>query len=215
MRKIGVFFNVVLIIIILYACGNNSTKSIDLPQITLKSKTYLDTTKQVSIKLNLPSDHLLDNIEKKDFLNVVFDKKFNNVDSLIEIAFRSYRNMSVEVNVLYINDKVISAKFITKNWIEGGDTLINNNYISYLRNLKKKITISDIIKTPSEVDLLTEKINSNSKGDVCLSPDVDITILGNQLVFHYDRLYQRELNVSLPLDEILDEFNKFKSIYNE
>ena len=215
MKRIVVFFNVVLIIIILYACGNNSTKSIDLPQITLKSKTYLDTTKQVSIKLNLPSDHLLDNTEKKDFLNVVFDKKFNNVDSLIEIAFRSYRNMSVEVNVLYINDKVISAKFITKNWIEGGDTLINNNYISYLRNLKKKITISDIIKTPSEVDLLTEKINSNSKGDVCLSPDVDITILGNQLVFHYDRLYQRELNVSLPFDEILDEFNKFKSIYNE
>ena len=215
MKRIVVFFNVVLIIIILYACGNNSTKSIDLPQITLKSKTYLDTTKQVSIKLNLPSDHLLDNTEKKDFLNVVFDKKFNNVDSLIEIAFRSYRNMSVEVNVLYINDKVISAKFITKNWIEGGDTLVNNNYISYLRNLKKKLTIRDIINTHSEVDQLAEKINRNTKGDVFLSPDVDITVLGNHIVFHYDRLYQRELNVSLPFDEILDEFNKFKSIYNE
>lgn len=215
MKRIVVFFNVVLIIIILYACGNNSTKSIDLPQITLKSKTYLDTTKQVSIKLNLPSDHLLDNTEKKDFLNVVFDKKFNNVDSLIEIAFRSYRNMSVEVNVLYINDKVISAKFITKNWIEGGDTLVNNNYISYLRNLKKKLTIRDIINTHSEVDQLAEKINRNTKGDVFLSPDVDITVLGNHIVFHYDRLYQRELNVSLPLDEILEEFNKFKLIYNE
>ena len=215
MKRIVVFFNVVLIIIILYACGNNSTKSIDLPQITLKSKTYLDTTKQVSIKLNLPSDHLLDNTEKKDFLNVVFDKKFNNVDSLIEIAFRSYRNMSVEVNVLYINDKVISAKFITKNWIEGGDTLVNNNYISYLRNLKKKLTIRDIINTNSEVDQLAEKINRNTKGDVYLSPDVDITVLGNHIVFHYDRLYQRELNVSLPLDEILEEFNKFKLIYNE
>lgn len=215
MKRIVVFFNVVLIIIILYACGNNSTKSIDLPQITLKSKTYLDTTKQVSIKLNLPSDHLLDNTEKKDFLNVVFNEKFDNADSLIEIAFKNYRNMSAEVKVLYINDKVISAKFITKNWIEGGDTLVNNNYISYLRNLKKKLTIRDIINTHSEVDQLAEKINSNSKGDVCLSPDVDITILGNQLVFHYDRLYQRELNVSLPFDEILDEFNKFKSIYNE
>ena len=215
MKRIVVFFNVVLIIIILNACGNSSTKSIDLPQIALKSKTYLDTTKQVSIKLNLPSDHLLDNTEKKDFLNVVFDKKFNNVDSLIEIAFRSYRNMSVEVNVLYINDKVISAKFITKNWIEGGDTLVNNNYISYLRNLKKKLTIRDIINTHSEVDQLAEKINRNTKGDVFLSPDVDITVLGNHIVFHYDRLYQRELNVSLPLDEILEEFNKFKLIYNE
>ena len=170
MKRIVVFFNVVLIIIILYACGNNSTKSIDLPQITLKSKTYLDTTKQVSIKLNLPSDHLLDNTEKKDFLNVVFNEKFDNADSLIEIAFKNYRNMSAEVRVLYINDKVISAKFITKNWIEGGDTLVNNNYISYLRNLKKKLTIRDIINTHSEVDQLAEKINSNSKGDVCLSP---------------------------------------------
>lgn len=215
MKRIVVFFNVVLIIIILYACGNNSTKSIDLPQITLKSKTYHDTTKQVSIKLNLPSDNLLNSTEKRDFLNVVFNEKFDNADSLIEIAFKNYRNMSAEVRVLYINDKVISAKFITKNWIEGGDTLVNNNYISYLRNLKKKLTIRDIINTHSEVDQLAEKINRNTKGDVYLSPDVDITVLGNQLVFHYDRLYQRELNVSLPLDEILDEFNKFKSIYNE
>lgn len=215
MRRIVVLFNIVLIIIILYACGNNSTKNIDLPQITLKSKAYLDTTKQVSIKFNLPSDNLLNRTEKRDFLNVVFNKKFDNADSLIELAFKNNRNMSVEVTVLYINDKVISAKFITKNWIEGGDTLVNNNYISYLRNLKKELTISDIINTRSEVDQLTEKINLNTKGDVYLSPDVDITICGNHIVFHYDRLYQRELSVSFPVDEILEEFNKFKSIYNE
>ncbi len=215
MRRIVVLFNIVLIIIILYACGNNSTKNIDLPQITLKSKAYLDTTKQVSIKFNLPSDNLLNRTEKRDFLNVVFNKKFDNADSLIELAFKNNRNMSAEVTVLYINDKVISAKFITKNWIEGGDTLVNNNYISYLRNLKKELTISDIINTRSEVDQLTEKINLNTKGDVYLSPDVDITIFGNHIVFHYDRLYQRELSVSFPVDEILEEFNKFKSIYNE
>ena len=81
--------------------------------------------------------------------------------------------------------------------------------------MKKKLTIRDIINTHSEVDQLAEKINRNTKGDVFLSPDVDITVLGNHIVFHYDRLYQRELNVSLPFDEILDEFNKFKSIYNE
>lgn len=215
MRRIVVLFNIVLIIIILYACGNNSTKNIDLPQITLKSKAYLDTTKQVSIKFNLPSDNLLNRTEKRDFLNVVFNKKFDNADSLIELAFKNNRNMSAEVTVLYINDKVISAKFITKNWIEGGDTLVNNNYISYLRNLKKELTISDIINTRSEVDQLTEKINLNTKGEVYLSPDVDITICGNHIVFHYDRLYQRELSVSFPVDEILEEFNKFKSIYNE
>ncbi len=215
MRKIGVFFYVVLLITILTACGNSYTNNVDLPQITLNRETYYDAIKHVSIELNLPSDNLLNSTEKKDFLNVLFGKKFNNVDSLIEIAFKNYRNMLIEVKVLYINDKVISAKYITKNWIEGGDTLINNNYISYIRNLKKKLTMSEIIETHSEVDLLTEKINRKSKGDVSLSPDVDITILGNHMVFHYDRLYQRELNVSLPLDEILDEFNNFKSIYNE
>ena len=204
-----------LFAIIISACGSNSSEYKDLPPIKLLNNTYIDSTSQLTISLNVPSSDILNDIEKKDFLEATFNNQINNIDSILNSILANHKNMSIDISILYINDLVISAKYVTKNWINEGDTLNSNYYISYLRKSKTRLSLNDIATTSTEIDMLSEMINQKANNEVYLSPDVDITILGDSLSFHYDNIYQKELKVALAINDIKKRFKNFKAIYNE
>lgn len=215
MKILGVVFNFVLIIAITCACRDNSTGENSLPPIKLQEEEYSDSVKNLNLSLNFPTNDLINKSEKNDFLKVVFNQNTNNLDSLIYFAFNYHKNMATDITILYLDNVVISAKCVTQNWIDGGDTLVTNSYISYLRKNKTKLTLSNIIKSPNEIDLLTGMINRKYHNDIFLSPDVDIAILGDSLSFYYNKSHQKNFSVSLHISDMIDKFEKFKTIYNE
>ena len=85
-----------------------------------------------------------------------------------------------------------------------------------MRQSKTRLMLDDIVSTANDVDELMNMINDKSENkSEHFSPDVDVTILGENLVFHYDRHKQQPIDVSLPIKDVVDKFNKFKRIYNE
>lgn len=204
-----------LIIAIICSCGCNSSSEQSLPHIDLNTYEYSDSIKNIKITLNLPHDNIISPSEKKEFLKAVFKKEINNIDSILSITLSEHKNSSTDVNILYVDEKVISAKFTIRNWTYGGDTLTENSYISYLREPKAKLTLESIVNSPAEIDILTNMINQEDNSDIFLSPDVNISILGDSLSFHYNKLSPNGLKVSFDIDDIMDKFQKFKTTYND
>lgn len=216
MREIRLIFKIMLLVLICVACEKSSKQQYKLPQLALQNEEYFDSINNLKLSLMLPKETLIDSVEKRHLVEVAYFNTESKDNSLLEVALSDYINSKTTLEVLYITPNIISAKVETNNWVEGGDTLSTFSYITYMRGTKSKLMLDNIISTADDIEELMEMIkeNSDDKSEY-FSPDVDITVLGECLVFHYDRHKQQSIEVSVPINEVINKFDKFKKIYNE
>ena len=216
MREIRLIFKIILLVLICVACEKSSKQQYKLPQLALQNEEYFDSINNLKLSLMLPKETLIDSVEKRHLVEVAYFNTESKDNSLLEVALSDYINSKTTLEVLYITPNIISAKVETNNWVEGGDTLSTFSYLTYMRQSKTRLMLDDIVSTANDVDELMNMINDKSENkSEHFSPDVDVTILGENLVFHYDRHKQQPIDVSLPIKDVVDKFNKFKRIYNE
>lgn len=216
MREIRLIFKIILLVLICVACEKSSKQQYKLPQLALQNEEYFDSINNLKLSLMLPKEMLIDSVEKRHLVEVAYFNTKSKDNSLLEVALSDYINSKTTLEVLYITPNIISAKVETNNWVEGGDTLSTFSYLTYMRQSKTRLMLDDIVSTANDVDELMNMINDKSENkSEHFSPDVDVTILGENLVFHYDRHKQQPIDVSLPIKDVVDKFNKFKRIYNE
>ena len=216
MRETRLILKLILVILICVACNDSSKQRHKLPHISLQNETYIDSLNNLEFSLLLPKDYVIDSIEKRHLVEVAYSNFDSCCVSLLDVALNNYINSKTILEVLYITPNFISAKVKTNNWVEGGDTLSSYSYLTYMRGTKSKLMLDNIISTADDIEELMEMIkeNSDDKSEY-FSPDVDITVLGEYLVFHYDRHKQQSIEVSVPINEVINKFDKFKKIYNE
>ena len=216
MRETRLILKLILVILICVACNDSSKQQYKLPQLALQNEEYFDSINNLKLSLMLPKETLIDSVEKRHLVEVAYFNTKSKDNSLLEVALSDYINSKTTLEVLYITPNIISAKVETNNWVEGGDTLSTFSYLTYMRQSKTRLMLDDIVSTANDVDELMNMINDKSENkSEHFSPDVDVTILGENLVFHYDRHKQQPIDVSLPIKDVVDKFNKFKRIYNE
>ena len=216
MREIRLIFKIILLVLICVACEKSSKQQYKLPQLALQNEEYFDSINNLKLSLMLPKETLIDSVEKRHLVEVAYFNTKSKDNSLLEVALSDYINSKTTLEVLYITPNIISAKVETNNWVEGGDTLSTFSYLTYMRQSKTRLMLDDIVSTANDVDELMNMINDKLENkSEHFSPDVDVTILGENLVFHYNRHKQQPIDVSLPIKDVVDKFNKFKRIYNE
>ena len=216
MREIRLIFKIMLLVLICVACEKSSKQQYKLPQLALQNEEYFDSINNLKLSLMLPKETLIDSVEKRHLVEVAYFNTESKDNSLLEVALSDYINCKTTLEVLYITPNIISAKVETNNWVEGGDTLSTFSYLTYMRQSKTRLMLDDIVSTAKDVDELMNMITDKSENkSEHFSPDVDVTILGENLVFHYDRHKQQPIDVSLPIKDVVDKFNKLKRIYNE
>lgn len=215
MRIIRLLIVTMGIFAICFSCGQQSSCNNQLPLIELHDLTFNDTINNTTLSFSLPDTSLFGEDEQLKFANIVTGKQAKNLNDIFDSVKVNHRNMNIRCKMLYIDNQVASAQIDVENWIDSGDTLHTISHFTYLRLSKTKLTLQQIAQTPYDVDLLTEWINLKSDHSTKLSPDVDITILNDSVVFHYDRFTNKRLRISLPLQEVKNEFENLKTIYNE
>lgn len=215
MRIIRLLIVLLCVSAICISCSQQSSCNNALPQIELHDITFNDSTTNVTLTFSLPDTSLFNKGEQLMFANIVTGTQAKNLNDVFDSVKMNQRNMNIQCKMLYIDNHVASAQINIRNWINQGDTLRTIYHLTYLRLLKTKLTLQQIAPEPAEVDSLTEWINQKASHSTKLSPDVDITILNDSVVFHYDRYVKSQLRVSLPLHKLKDKFGNLKTIYNE
>ena len=216
MKKSRLITVITGIITIFYvSCDKQTSCNHNLSPIELHDISFYDSTTNVTLSFSLPDTSLFNTEDQLCFANIVTGKQANDISALFESVKAHQRNMNIKCKMIYIDPQVATAQIDVTNWIESGDTLQTTSYISYLRLSKSKLSLQQIAQTPAEIDSLTEWINQKANQSTKISPDVDITILYDSVVFHYDRHVNQRLWVSLPLHKLKKEFKNLKTIYNE
>lgn len=215
MRIIRLLIISIGVFAICFSCGRQSSCNKQLPAIKLHDLHFYDTINNVTLTFSLPDTSLFSEDEQLKFANIATGKRTNNLSAIFDSVKYNHRNMNIRCKMLYIDNHVASAQIDVENWVDSGDTLHSISHFTYLRLSKTKLTLQQIAQTPYDVDILTEWINLKTDHSTKLSPDVDITILNDSVVFHYDRFTNKRLQISLPLQELKDEFENLKTIYNE
>lgn len=200
---------------ICFSCGRQSSCNNQLPAIKLHDCSFNDTINNVTLTFSLPDTSLFSENEQLKLANIVTGTQAKNLNEVFDSVKMNHRNMNIQCKMLYIDHHVASVQIDVENWIDRGDSLRTIYHLTYLRLSKTKLTLQQIAQTPTEVDSLTEWINQKTNHSAKLSPDVDITILNDSVVFHYDRFVNNQLRVSLPLHKFKDKFENLKTIYNE
>lgn len=215
MRNLSVITNFMLIMAVCVACANESAQQSSLPQIKLHCETFCDSVNNIKLTLMLPIDNKIPNDEVTQLISTAYNSSEKS-QSPLDIALKNHRNCHSSLEVLHMTPKIISTKTTTTSWVDGGDTLNVVSYMSYLRGTESKLNLNDIISNATEIDKLIKLLNNPSlTSNGFLPPDVDIIILGDSVAFHYDKHKQQPLKVTLPTDDMIDEFDKFKTLYNE
>lgn len=215
MRIIRLLIVLLCVSAICISCSQQSSCNNALPQIELHDITFNDSTTNVTLTSSLPDTSLFNKGEQLMFANIVTGTQAKNLNNVFDSVKMNHRNMNIQCKMLYIDSHVASAQINIGNWINQGDTLRTIYHLTYLRLPKTKLTLQQIAQTLAEVDTLTKWINQKANYSTKLSPDVDITILNDSVVFHYDRFVKNQLRVSLPLHKLKDKFENLKTIYNE
>lgn len=207
-------YNYVLLLIIssliVMSCRESTNEIISKNDIERKS--YTDSINDLALNLQMPKDFPI--YETINILEVVYN--LDSVDTIIKVdkILKEKRNFISNIDFQYVSDKFVTIKLQNESWINDGDTLVTIDYITYLRHLNRKLLIDDIIANSDELDSITQMILKKSHFNIC-SPNGDIAILGDSILFYYKNIKQDDLVVAFSVENIKKQFQKFNTIYNE
>ena len=201
----------VLVLVCMLSCSQKSGVEPILRQSDLIHEVYADSINNVELNLYLPP---VSNELKVEIIEILCDDSIESKDLILKHIYKDYKNFKSNVVALYNNDKVLTLRINDLCWTEDGDTMYETSYITYLKRFNKKFSLNDIISSNEEIDILTTMLNGKGQS-ILFSPDVDVTILADSILFYYDKVRQENLYVALSVDEIEKEFHKFKTLYNE
>lgn len=219
MNKITLVYNLINLRSIMYvlvfacmlSCSQISSTESALRQSDLNHEIYADTINNVELNLYLPP---ISNELKLKILEIICEDSIESNDSIIKHIYKDYKNFKSNVVALYDNDKVLTLRINDLYWTDDGDTMHETSYKTYLKRFNREFSLNDIISSNEEIDLLTTMLNRKGHS-ILFSPDVDVTISGDSILFHYDKVKQKKLYIAFSVDEIDKNFHKFKTIYNE
>ena len=199
------------LVICVFSCAKTSMSELLLSQDDLKEEIYYDSIKNIELKLLLPKNMMLE--DRKELLSVIYggDTIAEN-DMLIGKLFKYKNDCKSELIALCDNEQYVTMNVIDLSWIEGGDTLKTTSNLTYLKRLGKLLSVNDIVSNAEELDSLAKMLKDKHEAEL-LSPEVDVTLLGDSVFFHYNKIKHKEFSISFPIDEFINRFQKLKTIY--
>ena len=201
----------VLVLVCMLSCSHISDTDSMLRQSGLNHEVYTDSINNIEVNLYLP---VISNELKLKILEIIYEDSIETYNSILQHIYKDRKNFKSNVVALYDNEKALTLRINDLCWTEDGDTLRETSHITYLKRFNRKFLLNDIVSSNEELDSLTEMLNNKAYG-VFFSPDVDVTILGDSVIFHYNKIKQEEFQIALSVNEIDKKFRKFKTIYNE
>ena len=201
----------VLVFVCMLSCSHISDTDSMLRQSDLNHEVYSDSINNIEVNLYLP---VISNELKLKILEIIYEDSIETYNSILKHICKDRKNFKSNVVALYENEKALTLRINDLYWTKDGDTLRETSHITYLKHYNRKFSLNDIISNNEEIDLLTTMLNGKGQS-ILFSPDVDVTISGDSIMFHYEKVKQEKLHIALSLDDIDKHFHKFKTIYNE
>ncbi len=201
----------VLVLACILSCSHVSESESTLRQSDLNHEVYADSVNNIELNLYLP---VISSELKLKILEIIYEDSIESYDSALKHIYKDYKNFKSNIVALYDNEKVLTLRIVDLYWTDEGDTLQETSHITYLKRYNRKFSLNDIISNSEEMDCLTTMLNGKGHS-ILFSPDVDVTILGDSIIFHYDKVKQEKLHIALSLDDLDKQFHKLKTIYNE